>query len=131
MLKESIICPLCKGEGGYDNKKEWINCEHAECVLGVIDRVLEEDLIVFVTAYSITREYGGPEEGGWWYNRYKMLETYPVKNKISSLMKEELEKQYKNKKRGNIYSVLGGVDIEVIVERRQGDNETKERPVYE
>ena len=25
--------------------------------------------LMYVNAYEVTRHYGGPEEGGWWYNR--------------------------------------------------------------
>lgn len=31
-----------------------------------------------VTAYLLTKEYGGPEEGGWWWHCYEILESIPV-----------------------------------------------------
>ncbi|WP_410988580.1 hypothetical protein [Bacillus cereus] len=90
-----------------------------------------EDMKVYVSAYKVTREFGGHEEGGWWFNWYTCLETIPCKNKFSDEIKEDLMKEYEGLKHGNIYSVLGGADVEVFIERRPAENETKERPIYE
>ena len=32
----------------------------------------------YVNVYSMTRHYGGPEEGGWWYNAGEPLASVPV-----------------------------------------------------
>lgn len=37
------------------------------------------ETIMYVNAYAVTRHYGGPEEGGWWYNRQTPLASIPVK----------------------------------------------------
>lgn len=29
----------------------------------------------FISAYNVTRQYGGPEEGGWWYDSYEWLKV--------------------------------------------------------
>ena len=29
----------------------------------------------YVNVYAITRHYGGPEEGGWWYNTGEPIES--------------------------------------------------------
>jgi hypothetical protein len=36
------------------------------------------EVINFISVYSITRCYGGPEEGGWYYDHFDLLETHPV-----------------------------------------------------
>ncbi|WP_257132866.1 hypothetical protein [Bacillus thuringiensis] len=90
-----------------------------------------EDMKVYVSAYKVTREFGGHEEGGWWFNWYTCLETIPCKNKFSDEIKEDLLKEYEGVKHGDIYSVLGGADIEVFIERRPAENETKQKPIYE
>jgi hypothetical protein len=92
---------------------------------------LNENTIVYVNVYSVTRHYGGAEEGGWWYNWYECIETYPVKNKAAELIREELEAEHNHKKFGNIYSVLGGRDIEIYIEETPKESETTERPYYE
>ena len=134
MIESKLIeCKKCKGNGYIDNPENQF--EEIECEECNGDRFKEipigEDEIVYVNIYSVTREYGGPEEGGWWYNRLSCIESIPVKNKNSELMEEESEKEYEKLKYGNIYSVLGGRDIEVIIEEKPKQSETKERPHYE
>ena len=34
--------------------------------------------VLYVNAYAVTRHYGGPEEGGWWYNAGEPLASIPV-----------------------------------------------------
>jgi hypothetical protein len=33
---------------------------------------------VYVNVYAVTRHYGGPQEGGWWYNVGQPLASVPV-----------------------------------------------------
>lgn len=35
--------------------------------------------ILYVNAYAVTRNYGGSEEGGWWFNSGSPLASVPVK----------------------------------------------------
>lgn len=107
---ERHTCPVCNNTGNVP---------------------IGENEIVYVNVYSVTRHYGGPEEGGWWYNWYSCIEVFPVKNKRSDIVEEELEAEHAYKKYGNIYSVLGGRDIEVRVEAAPKESETKRAPHYE
>lgn len=34
---------------------------------------------LYVNAYEVSRHYGGPAEGGWWYNHYEPIASIPVK----------------------------------------------------
>ena len=34
----------------------------------------------FLNVYEVTREYGGPEEGGWWYNARHTVTHLDVTN---------------------------------------------------
>jgi hypothetical protein len=70
----------------------------------------------FITAYAVTRHYGGPEEGGWWYNWYS----------IGDAIKKELD--YINE--GNIYSVLGGVMLDVAAEFFKHEFASTEQPHF-
>ena len=90
-----------------------------------------EEQMVYVNVYEITRHYGGPEEGGWYYNNYDCLETYPVRNKNACIIEAELREQYKHLTTGDIYSVLGGTLIEVCTDMKPKERETTERPYYE
>jgi hypothetical protein len=33
---------------------------------------------LYINVYSVTRHYGGPEEGGWWYNSGTPLASVPI-----------------------------------------------------
>lgn len=37
--------------------------------------------LLYVNAYSVTRHYGGPEEGGWYFNAGEPLASIPIKAK--------------------------------------------------
>ena len=93
---------------------------------------LPEDEIVFVNVYTVNRCYGGPEEGGWYYNWYECVEVFPVQNGQSDLMKKTLYDKYADThKWGDIYSVLDGQDVAVYIEQHPKESETRERPHYE
>lgn len=59
--------------------------EYQEC--DCFDSREEEDEYVkpgsetfqYLNAYEVTRHYGGPEEGGWWYNMGTPLASIPLK----------------------------------------------------
>lgn len=34
--------------------------------------------LIYVNAYEVTQHYGGPEEGGWWYDSGEVLASSPV-----------------------------------------------------
>jgi len=90
--------------------------------------------LMYVNAYEITRHYGGPEEGGWWYNHRNPVASIPVKAisvagpdkwdyELQPINPEKvdwfrryLEDLYGHRRNGNIYSVLGGMDIIVCLE---------------
>jgi hypothetical protein len=79
----------------------------------------------------VERCYGGPEEGGWWYDWYDCIETYPCRNKNADTVQEQLEIGYDHIKEGDISSVLGGTDLKVWIEEKPAESQTKERPYYE
>ena len=89
----------------------------------------------WVNVYSTTRHYGGPEEGGWWYN----LEECIVSNafhedtpdNVLEGEKARLSLLFRAHDEGNIYSVRGGVEHWVAVEEKRAQSETRERPHYE
>ena len=39
--------------------------------------------IVYINAYSVARCYGGPEEGGWYYDAGTPLASVPIKSPIN------------------------------------------------
>lgn len=105
--------------------------------------IKKSDIRRYITAYAVTRHYGGPEEGGWWYNHYEPIESValPEELHIPDIsdeleqrlweMKEELYRKHEEVSEGNIYSVLGGVELSVLSEPVPNSNQTTGRPYYE
>lgn len=119
MLKER--CPKCEG------MHITLECDH--CKGGWVDA--DENMKVYVNVYAVTREFGGYEEGGWYYDNLTCIDCVPCKNKYSDEIKEDLKEEYKHEKHGDISSVLGGVDIWVYIEDKPKKSETREKPIYE
>lgn len=87
---------------------------------------------LWVNVYKVTRHYGGPEEGGWWYNAGEPIHTESCDTEAEAeSMKARLEQLYADQKHGNIYSVNGGVDIDVYVEGHEGKPWPETIPHYE
>lgn len=86
--------------------------------------------MIYVNVYSVTREYGGPEEGGWWYNALNFEHSEWVPIEEAEQTKKDLWEEFKGAERGDIYSARGGVEIVILVEERRAQSETKEKPVW-
>lgn len=115
---------------------------------------------VYVAIYEVERCYGGPEEGGWWYDRGTVLDCWKLNRSETRKVKrapgyyttpmDRLKpgimrrfERYATKHYGMIkpdpkrpswrgrYSVIGGPDIEIRVMNRVPDNFPAERPHYE
>ena len=91
----------------------------------------------YVCVYELTRHYGGPEEGGWYYDAGTLLKVMPVIPSKWAALSDRIYKwcKRKNKLTSPRYSVLGGSDYEVRDWYRSLDEIPKsfpqERPHYE
>ncbi|OEK59116.1 MULTISPECIES: hypothetical protein [Staphylococcaceae] len=86
---------------------------------------------MFVNVYEVAREFGGHEEGGWYYDDYTcvhshLLEADEDKNEVV----DYLAKSYNKSTQGDITSVKGGVEVLVRVEDEKAESETLEVPEY-
>jgi hypothetical protein len=73
-----------------------------------------------ITIYEVTREYGGPEEGGWWYDHWEWQKSYIFKTERQVERNlERLERLFEDHP-----------NIRVVLEDEVGEFETKERPIY-
>ena len=85
----------------------------------------------FVTVYAVTRQYGGPEEGGWWYNEYEPEDSIRVDGeRAQATMVRQLEKTWLGETHGDIYSVRGGVEHYVLIEDVRHENKTTSEERY-
>ena len=101
---------------------------------------LMDGAIVYLNIYQRTRHYGGPEEGGWWYDWDHCVCSVPVKFRKHDLAKtgidllavwRVMEDSGDFRDSGDIGSVNGGEEFYSDVERTPAASETKERPRYE
>lgn len=71
-----------------------------------------------VAVYELDRYYGGPEEGGWWYNGGTLVHEeigYPDEDSASARVKELESGEFRTT--GDLYSVVyrgGAYDVRLI-----------------
>jgi hypothetical protein len=81
--------------------------------------------MLYVTLYVITSAYGGPEEGGWYYDHYDYecwFEVPTGHNQQAKIRqaKKLLQEMYED---APFY-------YEIFVEKKIGSHDTKEKPIY-
>lgn len=91
-----------------------------------------------VAVYATSRQYGGPEEGGWWYNHSELIR--PLRSFKSSDRAYEYCRRFNEKSgspigpnfgRRSMYSVIGDDRIEAMVcEDAVPRRLPEERPYY-
>lgn len=84
----------------------------------------------YVSVYRVYRCYGGPEEGGWWYDTYERITSVATsKVKLESTYRK-LKKKWESQNTRPLHSVLNTGSYCVLKERNIGEHETKEIPYY-
>jgi hypothetical protein len=91
----------------------------------------------FVNVYNVDRCYGGPEEGGWWYDagepsEYFERASFGVESQeeaqlLKSALLARIEMPDDHHDRS---SVIGDTDIEVYIEDMPAERFPRERPFY-
>jgi hypothetical protein len=71
------------------------------------------DPMCFVAAYSVERNYGGPEEGGWWYDSGNLVDVRGCSQAELPAVLEDMQAKYP--RTGNRYNVAGGEDHSIEV----------------
>lgn len=94
--------------------------------------ILHESM--WVNAYEIDRAYGGPEEGGWWYNTREPLNSVKVRTVVDAVAAFDLLKNI----HGDYYdddidigSVIHNGTLVIYLEDHEGEYEPKHGPHYE
>lgn len=70
---------------------------------------------VLVNVYEVHRCYGGPEEGGWWYDAGIPVHTEIVWRPLAPMVAARLENEYSNEGRRELSSVLSDGIYDVVV----------------
>lgn len=90
--------------------------------------------LMYLVAWEITQSYGGPEEGGWWYDSREPIAVIPcsiaghVRHGLH-LIEDAFEDRYSNERERT--SAAGGADLAVSIQERYPHPEPRERPHYE
>ena len=89
----------------------------------------------WVNVYLLERLYGGPEEGGWWYDagipRISLPIDFLSTDDVEDLV-EELEEKYPDGgKRSSVLYGEGGYDYQVVIEDKPASYWPEEAPHYE
>ena len=89
----------------------------------------------YVNLYVYDRAYGGPEEGGWWFDVYELQNTTRVASKEEA---ESLQKviqlacnEQNDNRNSDVNSVLSEGMYVVMIENHKGFHKPQERPYYE
>ena len=86
---------------------------------------------MYVNVYEVDRIYGGPEEGGWWYDAGEVMlsERFYDRDAAEARVKE-LAEEYPNT--GQVRSIIySGGDYRIYIEDEPGQNYPDHRPHYE
>jgi len=134
LLEEAYTKILAKEEFDEDLVRGSTNMPHGQGYPNVssddnmqLDDVLSIDDTVsypaYVTAYDITREFGGHEEGGWYYTNYAVIDTYPKQANSEEEVVAIAKKMLK---------IIGDVDgkLRIFAENEVGSM-VSDRPHYE
>lgn len=130
-------CPRCKGSGIEPCACGRGEVEHDRgAAAAVCGLCLAEDAgrRRYVNAYSVARCYGGPEEGGWWYDAGEPLASVPVESdEDEERERERLRALFAPDFEGERHrsSVLGGDNLEIYVEDEVAAPFPSTQPHYE
>lgn len=92
--------------------------------------------IQFVTVYETDRAYGGPEEGGWWYDVGTVVACFPVlrhrAERLLERVKDRCDRINREERRRVPWSVLSAGDYLVAeLSDKPGEDYPQERQFYE
>lgn len=120
-------CPACEGDGGKNHRMcEYCNGSGQQPVTPKYKHV---------NAYACNQEYGGPEEGGWYYETGRLLGSILTLNHplfiedSKSALKKAFGWQYEGNR--DRHSVIGQDNLEIKVEDEPGADFPEETPHYE
>jgi hypothetical protein len=98
----------------------------------------DQEGLTYVNAYAVSRNWGGPEEGGWWWDSGEPLASIPcrteqeveeAKARLTAILGPRFD--YGVEGRISRYSMLDGTDLSVVEEEEMAVSWPTERPHYE
>lgn len=99
------------------------------------EQVANEQRIRFANAYEVTLGYGGPEEGGWWYDVGTPLASIPVETpEDEQQARETIERVFRPQfvgNRGKASVAPFSSDLVVLIEDEMAKAYPDSKPYYE
>lgn len=88
---------------------------------------------LWLNAYTVDRCFGGPEEGGWWYDQWVPLAGLQVSTEEYAVAAYDLLcDTYEDREgRWDRFQSVGGPDVVLLFEPHEGQPDPPCRPVYE
>jgi hypothetical protein len=88
--------------------------------------------IVYVTAYETSLGYGGPEEGGWWFDCGEWVETVQTSRPTAEKIKGDWQENEYMTRRPTYSSIhRPGDSYDVVIEEAAPQDYPVESPRYE
>lgn len=120
-------CPM--SDDSYDFNEgtlAWITRDEANIVLNEKLQLCSW----FANVYEVDRAYGGPEEGGWWYDTGEIKLSVPCLTWDGAWeVAEKLRKLYPHTGKSSSVIYDGG-DYSVMVQQKRGEDYPKHRMAY-
>jgi len=88
-------------------------------------------LLQWVNVYTVTRAYGGREEGGWYYRRFDCEESHQVWFWDAEWLQLKLKRRFSGLAWGDISPESVGQEVIVLIEQRRAAQQTVSTPPYE
>lgn len=88
-------------------------------------------LIPYINVYSVTRCYGGSDNGGWYYRKYTCEKSRREFIWNAEWRKLTFSRQFSGLNWGLISADSNGQEIVVRIERRKAASATTCKPLYE
>jgi hypothetical protein len=129
-MRQCVVVALDYSDQGWldNNKHQSSHISHL-----MVDAEALEPAPWFVNVYELDRAYGGPEEGGWWYDVRTPVHSVIAANKQDAeRMVERLSEEYPAEGERSIYSVVyNGGAHDVRIENHPPVAEPQNIPHYE
>lgn len=121
------------------NDQGWLNPDEDGCngTSFISHLIVHEDLLEpapwYVNVYEEDRGYGGPEEGGWWYDIREPVHSERFDTKAEAeAYKERITDEYPEEGDRPVSSVLySGGAHSILIENRPPVNQPETTPHYE
>lgn len=75
----------------------------------------------FLNVYEVTREFGGHEEGGWYYDNFTLIHTRETQESFTAEQLEDIE---------TVFTQAGFKDVRAYTEDTEGEMVTLEAPEW-